>query len=132
MKFFDRIKSEIQNDENLTRARLGIRKGIRALPSAAAHYVIDKVPIVQWAPRYNPRWLLDDAIAGITLGVLLIPQGLSYAKIANIPVQFGLMASWLPALIYTFMGTSKGQSRPYPLDATSLTTIQIYLPGQHL
>ena len=108
MKIFGKIKSEVRNDENLIRARLCLRRGYRAFPSAAAQYLIDKVPIVQWAPRYNPRWLIDDAIAGITLGILLIPQGLSYAKIANIPVQFGLMASWLPALIYTVMGTSKG------------------------
>ncbi|KAF2234684.1 sulfate permease [Viridothelium virens] len=124
MKYLDKIKSEVKNDENLIHARQYTRQGIRALPSAAGQYVIDKAPIVQWLPRYNPRWLIDDIIAGITLGVLLVPQGLSYAKIANIPVQFGLMASWLPALIYTFMGTSKDLSTG-PTSIVSLITAEV-------
>jgi sodium-independent sulfate anion transporter 11 len=66
------------------------------------------VPIVSWLPRYNHRWLVNDFIAGLTIGIMLIPQGLAYAKIATIPVQYGLMASWLPGILYTFMGSSKG------------------------
>ena len=53
--------------------------------------------------------LLNDVIAGLTLGIMLIPQSLAYAEIATIPVQFGLMSSWLPATLYAFMGTSKGK-----------------------
>jgi MFS superfamily sulfate permease-like transporter len=56
----------------------------------------------------NPRWILNDVLAGITVGVLLIPQSLAYAKIATIPGQYGLMSSWLPNFLYFFMGTSKG------------------------
>ena len=95
-----KIGQDIQTDENLARAQVYSRKAVRAFPS--------KVPIVQWAPQYNPRWILNDIVAGLTIGVMLIPQGLSYAKIATIPIQFGLMSSWLPAVIYTVMGTSKG------------------------
>jgi MFS superfamily sulfate permease-like transporter len=57
----------------------------------------------------SSRWLLNDLIAGLTVGLMLIPQGLSYAKLAGIPVQYGLMSSWLPSAIYAFMGTSKGE-----------------------
>ncbi|KAI9652696.1 MAG: hypothetical protein M1821_007837 [Bathelium mastoideum] len=124
MKYFDKIKSELRSDETLTRTRHYTRRAVRAFPSASAQYLIDKVPIIQWLPQYRPRWLIDDAIAGITLGVLLIPQGLSYAKIAKIPVQFGLMASWLPALIYTFMGTSKDLSTG-PTSIVSLITAEV-------
>jgi sodium-independent sulfate anion transporter 11 len=52
--------------------------------------------------------LLNDTLAGITVGVLLIPQSLAYAKIATIPGQYGLMSSWLPNFLYFIMGTSKG------------------------
>ena len=130
MKFVRKVKSEVQNDENLIRARRYAVQGFRALPSATAQYIVEKVPIVQWLPKYSPRWLPDDVIAGITLGVLLIPQGLSYAKIARIPVEFGLMASWLPALIYAFMGTSKGQTRFPQLSTPLLTALQIYPQAQ--
>lgn len=103
-----KVRQDIQTDETIAKAQVYSRQGIRALPSATAEYLLAKVPIVGWAPRYNPKWALNDVIAGLTLGVMLIPQGLSYAKIATIPIQFGLMSSWLPAVIYTVMGTSKG------------------------
>lgn len=40
---------------------------------------------------------------------MLIPQSLSYAKIATIPVEYGLMSSWLPPTIYAIMGSTKGE-----------------------
>ncbi|KIW33123.1 uncharacterized protein PV07_04614 [Cladophialophora immunda] len=110
MKFVDSVKHSLETDVNWYNARRYGLQGARAFPSAAATYVLDKVPIVSWLPRYNPRWLINDVIAGLTLGVMLIPQGLAYAKIATIPVQYGLMASWLPGILYTFMGTSKDLS----------------------
>lgn len=43
------------------------------------------------------------------LSLMLIPQSLSYAKIATIPVEYGLMSSWLPPTIYAIMGSTKGE-----------------------
>jgi sodium-independent sulfate anion transporter 11 len=43
--------------------------------------------------------------------LMLIPQSLSYAKIATIPVEYGLMSSWLPPTIYAIMGSTKGIER---------------------
>jgi sodium-independent sulfate anion transporter 11 len=103
------FQSDVKNDVTWNRAaRLSV-KGAKALPSGTVQYISDKVPIVGWLPRYNPRWIINDLIAGLTLGLMLIPQGLSYAKIANIPVEYGLMSSWLPAVIYAFMGSTKGK-----------------------
>jgi sodium-independent sulfate anion transporter 11 len=79
----------------------------RRLPSATAEYLAEKLPIAQWLPHYNPRWLLRDFIGGITVGVMLIPQGLAYAKIATVPIENGLYASWFPPLLYFFLGTSR-------------------------
>ncbi|KAF5018736.1 hypothetical protein F66182_9271 [Fusarium sp. NRRL 66182] len=110
MKVLDTVKSDVRNDVTWNRAaRLSV-KGARALPSGTVQYLTDKVPIAGWLPRYNPRWLINDLIAGLTLGLMLIPQGLSYAKIADIPVEYGLMSSWLPAVIYAFMGSTKDVS----------------------
>ncbi|KAL6887760.1 sulfate transporter family domain-containing protein [Trichoderma longibrachiatum] len=96
-----------RTDANINRAKRWAGPIARRIPSAAAEYLIEKVPIVQWLPRYNPKWLLNDFIAGITVGVMFVPQGISYAKIATIPVVHGLYSSWIPSLLYLFMGTSK-------------------------
>lgn len=110
-----RAKNAIVNDVTLQRtARYG-SKAVRAAPSTAGQYLLERVPIVHWLPKYNPRWILNDTLAGITVGVLLIPQSLAYAKIATIPGEYGLMSSWLPNLLYWIMGTSKGTSALLPL-----------------
>ena len=108
MTLFGRVKNDIKTDVTWNRvARVGAN-GIRAAPQATTNYVLEKVPIIGWLPRYNYRWLLTDFIAGVTVSLMLIPQGLAYAKIAKIPVQYGLMSAWSPGVIYAFMGTSKG------------------------
>ena len=109
MKYLDKAKNEVVTDVTWTRIGRLTAKGARALPGASVEYVVDKFPAIGWLPRYDYRWLVNDVIAGLTLGLMLIPQGLSYAKLAGIPVQYGLMSSWLPSAIYAFMGTSKGR-----------------------
>lgn len=108
MKFFDRVKHSFKTDVNWHRGFSLAGRGGRALPRATLEYLDDKVPIVGWLPHYDYRWILNDVIAGLTLGIMLIPQSIAYAQIATMPVQFGLMSAWLPATLYAFMGTSKG------------------------
>ncbi|GAB2213544.1 hypothetical protein Droror1_Dr00017853, partial [Drosera rotundifolia] len=47
-------------------------------------------PFLEWAPRYSFEYLKSDLIAGITIASLAIPQGISYAKLANLPPILGL------------------------------------------
>lgn len=54
------------------------------------------VPIFEWLPRYNFRLFRYDLLAGITIASLAIPQGISYAKLANIPPIIGLCKPFLP------------------------------------
>jgi len=58
-------------------------------------------------PKYNRGWALKDIIAGVTVGLIVVPQGMSYAKVAGLPVQHGLYSAYIGALFYCFMGTSK-------------------------
>jgi MFS superfamily sulfate permease-like transporter len=46
-------------------------------------------------------------IAGITIGAVVVPQGMAYAKLANLEVQFGLYSSFMGVLVYWFFATSK-------------------------
>ncbi|KAF2325245.1 hypothetical protein GH714_025664 [Hevea brasiliensis] len=65
------------------------------------------LPILEWAPRYNLEFLKADLIAGITIASLAIPQGISYAKLANLPPILGLYSSFVPPLVYAMMGSSR-------------------------
>ncbi|KAF1969701.1 sulfate permease-like protein [Bimuria novae-zelandiae CBS 107.79] len=124
MGFASKTKQLVAEDHTIQRVRRDGARAARALPRVTGKYLVDKVPVVQWAPQYNPRWLLNDALAGITVGVLLIPQALAYAKIATIPGEFGLMSSWLPNFLYFFMGTSKDMSTG-PTSLMGLLTAEI-------
>jgi len=64
-------------------------------------------PILKWIPKYNRKWLQHDIIAGLTVGLTVIPQGLAYAQIANLPLQYGLYTSFMGGFVYCFLGTSK-------------------------
>jgi len=107
-RIVENVKTSLHTDVNWKQARRLAGIGVRRAPSATANYILEKVPIVGWLPRYNFKWLINDFIAGLTIGIMLVPQGLAYAKIAGIPVQYGLLASWFPGVLYSFMGTSKG------------------------
>ncbi|XP_076001866.1 sodium-independent sulfate anion transporter isoform X2 [Genypterus blacodes] len=65
------------------------------------------LPILSWLPRYNLRWLQMDLIAGLTVGLTVVPQALAYAEVAGLPVQFGLYSAFMGGFIYPLLGTSK-------------------------
>ncbi|XP_074365203.1 sulfate transporter 3.1-like isoform X2 [Apium graveolens] len=64
-------------------------------------------PILEWGPCYSLNFFKADLIAGITIASLAIPQGISYAKLANLPPIIGLYSSFVPPLIYAVMGSSR-------------------------
>ena len=64
-------------------------------------------PIFEWLPDYKKAYLAGDISAGITVGIMLVPQGMAYAMIAGLPPVFGLYASLIPQVIYAIMGTSR-------------------------
>lgn len=64
-------------------------------------------PFLKWLPNYSRSLWYGDIIAGLTVGVLLIPQGMAYALIAGLPPVFGLYAALMPQVVYAFLGTSR-------------------------
>ncbi|KAI1412528.1 sulfate permease II [Hypoxylon sp. FL1857] len=70
-------------------------------------YVVGLFPFVKWIGRYNMRWLFADAAAGCTLGLVVIPQGLSYALLASLSPEYGLYTTFSGAALYWLFGTSK-------------------------
>src|SRR6187397_532721 len=65
------------------------------------------LPIVDWLPQYDRRWLRGDVAAGIAVTALIVPKNLGYAGIAGVPLQNGLYAAAAGALIYAVFGTCR-------------------------
>ncbi len=65
------------------------------------------LPITEWLPQYPRSNLRGDAIAGIALAGLLIPEAMGYAGIAGLPPQAGLYATAFGLLAYAFFGSSR-------------------------
>ncbi|KAK8259541.1 hypothetical protein V6Z11_D13G063800 [Gossypium hirsutum] len=64
-------------------------------------------PIFEWGRNYSLSKFKGDLIAGLTIASLCIPQDIGYAKLANLDPQYGLYSSFVPPLIYAFMGSSR-------------------------
>ncbi|KAL1880458.1 hypothetical protein Plec18167_003862 [Paecilomyces lecythidis] len=70
-------------------------------------YFYSLFPFLQWITKYNAQWFFGDLVAGITVGAVVVPQGMAYAKLAELPVEYGLYSSFMGVLIYWFFATSK-------------------------
>ncbi|WP_044210939.1 SulP family inorganic anion transporter [Flammeovirga sp. OC4] len=63
--------------------------------------------IAPWLKHYKKSYLSGDLFAGLTVGIMLIPQGMAYASLAGMPAVYGLYAAMVPQFIYALLGTSR-------------------------
>ncbi|KAJ1963393.1 hypothetical protein GGI12_002079 [Dipsacomyces acuminosporus] len=84
-----------------------IKTNVLPTKSKTASYLKSLFPISTWIYRYNLAWFLGDLIAGITVGIVVIPQGMAYAKLAQLPPEFGLYCSFIGCAPYFLFATSK-------------------------
>ena len=66
--------------------------------------------IPAWLRQYQLSALPTDVIAGLVVGVLVIPQSLGYAVLAGLPPVYGLYAAIVPVLVYAWIGSSNVQA----------------------
>ncbi len=71
------------------------------------NFISKILPFFDWIKTYNANSFKGDLSAGITVGIMLIPQGMAYAMIAGLPPVYGLYASLVPLVVYSFLGTSR-------------------------
>jgi high affinity sulfate transporter 1 len=89
------------------------------------------VPILSWLPRYDRSWLSADVVAGLTLWGVVVPAGMAYAGVAELPPQAGLYTLSASLLVYALLGSS----RHLTVAATSATaallasTVPVMLPA---
>lgn len=67
-------------------------------------------PILEWLPTYTKSHFSKDLIAGLTVAVLLVPQGMAYALLAGMPPIYGLYGGLIPLFLFGLLGTSRQMS----------------------
>lgn len=66
-----------------------------------------RVPILSWGRNYNSHKLVCDVIAGVTVGLTVMPQALAYATLAGLEPQYGLYSAFVGGFVYAIFGTCK-------------------------
>ena len=80
------------------------------------------LPAAGWLRRYRREDLGGDLSAGLTVAVMLVPQGMAYAALAGLPPVAGLYASIVPLFVYALFGSSR-QLAVGPVAIVSLLTL---------
>ena len=75
----------------------------------------------------DPKILRADAIAGLSVALVLVPQSMAYAQLAELPAYYGLYASFLPVMIASLFGSSR-QVHTGPVAVVSLLTASALAP----
>jgi SulP family sulfate permease len=78
-------------------------------------------PFLSWFKDYSFNSFRLDAISGLTVALVLIPQSMAYAQLAGLPPYYGLYASFLPPMIAALFGSSR-QLATGPVAIVSLMT----------
>ena len=83
--------------------------------------------IPAWLRQYQLADLPTDVIAGLVVGVLVIPQSLGYAVLAGLPPVYGLYAAIVPVIVYAWLGSSNVQAVG-PVAITAIMTASSLYP----
>lgn len=85
------------------------------------------LPFLAWLPYVNRHTMRVDAVAGVTVALVAIPQSLAYAQLAGLPPYYGLYAALIPTAIGALFGSS-AQLSTGPVALTSLLTAASIAP----
>ncbi|XP_045448674.1 sodium-independent sulfate anion transporter-like [Melitaea cinxia] len=83
-----------------------------------------RLPALRWLRSYDREAAAADAVAGVTLGLTLVPQSIAYAALANLPVHYGLYSAFVGTMLYVLLGTVKEVSIG-PTSLMALFTLQV-------
>lgn len=91
----------------------------RAKRSCTRKVLYKRVPILRWLPEYNAQTAVSDLVAGVTVGLTVIPQAIAYSNVAGVPPQYGLYSSFMACFVYTVFGSCKDS----PIGPTAIMAI---------
>ncbi|RUS84799.1 hypothetical protein EGW08_007414 [Elysia chlorotica] len=104
--FENRFKDPEEKTPLSTRLRKLVRK--QTAGCSAKSSVLGVFPIVGILRKYNVKEdLPNDLVAGVTAGVMMIPQGMAFAALSTLPPIVGLYISFFASATYAVMGTGR-------------------------
>lgn len=117
----DGIEDLIEESEDTKEPNVSARAWLedRIRRSCTKKVLFKRIPICSWAPKYNIILGISDLLAGITVGLTVIPQAIAYANIAGIPAEYGLYSSFVGCFVYTIFGSCKDS----PVGPTAIAAI---------
>ncbi|XP_077075212.1 solute carrier family 26 member 10 [Siphateles boraxobius] len=104
----DRFRQTYGTEAQPGRERLRDRLAQRCSCSQVecVHLLKKRLPVCSWLPKYKlKKWLLGDIIAGLTVGIVHIPQGMAFALLTSVAPVYGLYTSFFPVVLYMLFGT---------------------------
>jgi len=113
---------------------LNVFLGNAFMPTVTRHIVSTLIRPIQFFRTYERKNLRPDFIAGITVAVVLLPQAIAFALIAELPPEMGLYAAVMGGIVGALWGSSN-QIHTGPTNAISLlvlsTLLTVTTPGTH-
>ena len=87
-----------------------------------------RLPILGWLPKYEKSFFLQDAVAGLSVGLTAIPQGIAYAVVAGLSPEYGLYSGFMGCFVSTFFGSCKDIT----MGPTPIMSLMIYSAVKNL
>lgn len=97
--FSDEYKEDLPDIKDI------IKRNVRK--SCNRNLILNRLPPITWLPKYEKKFLYEDLVAGITVGLTAIPQGIAYAVVAGLEPQYGLYAGFMGCFVYFLFGSCK-------------------------
>ncbi|RNA41964.1 solute carrier family 26 member 10-like [Brachionus plicatilis] len=100
--------NKVKGDNVLKSSVNYFKKYYNPTPDCMKTYFFDRFPFFKWIRKYNfKNNFFKDLIAGLTIGIVHIPQGLAYSLMAGLPAINGLYVSFINVILYVLLGTSR-------------------------
>ena len=106
---------------------MGVEFLPRVVGSRSVHLATRLFPFLEWFRGFTRETARADAVAGLTVALVLIPQSMAYAQLAGLPPYYGLYAAFLPPMVASLFGSSR-QLATGPVAMVSLMTAATLAP----